>query len=75
MCVGVGLFGTFAGFFAAWFLSGDASQSEKELLQIRTELVEIRKLLEQRNGFHERPTPETDEGQPMAIEEIFQTKE
>jgi voltage-gated potassium channel len=49
MCVGVGLFGTFSGFFAAWFLSSGPAENEKRLSEIKSELAEIKRLLEQRS--------------------------
>lgn len=48
MTAGVGLFGTFSGFVAAWFLAPEAKQQENELESLREELLLIRKLLEQR---------------------------
>jgi voltage-gated potassium channel len=52
MCVGVGLFGTFSGFFAAWFLSPDPAENEKQLSEIKNELAEIRRILDQGNRDH-----------------------
>jgi voltage-gated potassium channel len=52
MCVGVGLFGTFSGFFAAWFLSPGPAANEKQLSEIKNELAEIRRILDQRNHDH-----------------------
>lgn len=41
MCAGVGLFGTFSGFLASWFLSSD--QNEPDALgEVRSELAAIR---------------------------------
>lgn len=49
MTAGVGLFGTFSGFIASWFLKAGEQQQESELQQVRDELSAIRALLEQRN--------------------------
>lgn len=49
MCAGVGLFGTFSGILAAWFLTPQEDKQESELEALRKELVTIRTLLEQRH--------------------------
>lgn len=49
MIVGVGLFATFSGFVAAWFLTPEAKQQESELESLRQELATIRELLEKRD--------------------------
>lgn len=49
MTVGVGLFATFSGFVAAWFLTPEAKQQESELESLRQELLKIRELLEKRD--------------------------
>ena len=46
MAAGVGLFGTFTGFVASWFLAPGEEEQEDELEAMRKELTEIRKLLE-----------------------------
>ena len=51
MCAGVGLFGTFSGFVAAWFL-GPSASAESEIAKLRTEIAAIREMLE-RNGVPE----------------------
>lgn len=48
MCVGVGLFGTFSGFLAAWFLAPDEAATDFEIAALRQEVGEIPRLLEQR---------------------------
>ena len=70
MCVGVGLFGTFSGFFATWFLSSDPSESDRELAQIKSELAEIRKLLDQRLMVHAQPTVGRGDSQTVAAGEM-----
>lgn len=45
MVAGVGLFGTFSGFVAAWFLAPPAETQESELQAIRREIREIRDLI------------------------------
>lgn len=48
MIAGVGLFGTFTGFVASWFLEAPAARREGELEEIRAELERVRRLLEER---------------------------
>lgn len=50
MTAGVGLFGTFSGFVASWFLRSGEDQQETELQSVRAELVALRELLEQREA-------------------------
>jgi voltage-gated potassium channel len=49
MTAGVGLFGTFSGFVASWFLKPAEKQHETELHQVRAELAAIRAMLEQQS--------------------------
>jgi voltage-gated potassium channel len=46
MTAGVGLFGTFSGYVASWFLAPAAKKRESELDELRTEIVKLRMLLE-----------------------------
>lgn len=46
MIAGVGLFGTFTGFVASWFLEAPAREQTGELDDIRRELANIKRLLE-----------------------------
>jgi voltage-gated potassium channel len=46
MVVGVGLFGTFTGFVANWFMQG--SKTETEIEQIQREIQDIKKMLEKK---------------------------
>jgi len=46
MCAGVGLFGTFSGFLAAWFLAEEERSEASEIAAVRTELSGLRHLLE-----------------------------
>jgi voltage-gated potassium channel len=46
MTAGVGLFGVFSGFVAAWFLSSGQKKEEDELASVRHELAALRRLLE-----------------------------
>jgi len=48
MCAGVGLFGAFSGFLAAWFLESEASQTDAEVAKLRFEIERLRELIEQR---------------------------
>jgi voltage-gated potassium channel len=47
MCAGVGLFGTFSGFLAAWFL--DEKGSSDDIRQLRIEIAALRAAIEQVN--------------------------
>jgi voltage-gated potassium channel len=49
MSAGVGLFGVFSGFLASWFI-GEEGQDDAELSEIRSEIVRLRELLEQRRS-------------------------
>jgi hypothetical protein len=46
----VGLFGTFSGFVASWFLKPGEQQQDSELQQVREELAAIRRMLEEREA-------------------------
>jgi voltage-gated potassium channel len=46
MTAGVGLFGTFAGFVAAWFLEPLRREEHSDLHDMKTELAAVRKMLE-----------------------------
>lgn len=46
MCAGVGLFSTFSGFLAAWFVAPDAESSETELAALCNEVASLRELIE-----------------------------
>jgi voltage-gated potassium channel len=47
MAAGVGLFGTFSGFLAAWFLGSEETESQhREIARLRVELAGLRDLLE-----------------------------
>jgi voltage-gated potassium channel len=64
MCAGVGLFGTFSGFLAAWFMGTDRRAQESETAAVRKELAAVREALERiekRNGLRGAtpPTPGT----------------
>jgi voltage-gated potassium channel len=48
MTAGVGLFGTFSGFVASWFLAPANRKRQSELHALREEIVSIRQLLESR---------------------------
>lgn len=48
MTAGVGIFGTFSGFVAAWFLTPTTRRNRGELELLRQEIGELRALLEQR---------------------------
>jgi voltage-gated potassium channel len=50
MVAGVGLFGTFTGFVASWFVGGSKAEEKNELDDIRAELREIKALLAARSA-------------------------
>jgi voltage-gated potassium channel len=50
MCAGVGLFGTFSGFLAAWFLAPDAKREEKDIDGLREEVRQLRVAVERLSG-------------------------
>src|SRR5260221_7048857 len=54
MTAGVGLFGTFSGFIASWFLAPSRRQQESEMAALRRELAEMRTLLERLAGGREQ---------------------
>src|SRR5262245_7893865 len=48
MAAGVGLFGTFSGFVAAWFLAPGRAKAVSEFESMRNEIVALRRLVEER---------------------------
>lgn len=50
MSADVGLFGTFSGFLASWFIGEEEKAENAELVQIRGELERVRELLELRDN-------------------------
>jgi voltage-gated potassium channel len=46
MVAGVGLFGTFSGFIASWFLAPKAAQNRSEIERLREEVVALRQAIE-----------------------------
>lgn len=56
MCAGVGLFGMFSGFLAAWFVSPAAQQERGEIEALREEIAQLRTLLEK---IATQPTPDS----------------
>jgi hypothetical protein len=42
MCAGVGLFGTFSGFLAAWFVAPGGAEEDRELRELRDEVAALR---------------------------------
>jgi voltage-gated potassium channel len=53
MIAGVGLFGTFSGYVASWFLASGVDAEKNDLADLRAELVALRQVLER-----QRSTPE-----------------
>jgi voltage-gated potassium channel len=51
MAAGVGLFGTFSGFIASWFLTPGAEKRESEIEALHKELSIIKELLIKRGGL------------------------
>jgi voltage-gated potassium channel len=51
MCAGVGLFGTFSGFLAAWFLEApEGSTGEEQIAELRKEIQALREDLTHQRG-------------------------
>lgn len=50
MCTGVGLFGMFSGFLAAWFVAPAANRERGELDALREEVRQLRMMLEKTVG-------------------------
>ena len=48
MIAGVGLFGTFSGFVASWFLAPGAQKRENELESLRKEIADVKQLLKEK---------------------------
>lgn len=46
MIAGVGLFGTFSGYVASWFLAPAGMEEQSQITSLRTELASLRELLE-----------------------------
>lgn len=46
MITGVGLFGTFSGYVASWFIAPGEKRQESEVSELRTEIAALRVLLE-----------------------------
>ena len=46
MVTGIGLFGTFTAFLASWFLQPEEDETDRELQEIKAEIVAVRSLLE-----------------------------
>lgn len=55
MTAGIGLFGTFSGFVASWFLRPGEDQQDDEMRKVRAELAAIRELVERRDGTEPSP--------------------
>lgn len=61
MCAGVGLFGMFSGFLAAWFVAPEARQDREELEGLKQEMRALRAALEHATSSREgRPRPVDD---------------
>jgi voltage-gated potassium channel len=50
MVAGVGLFGTFSGYVASWFLAPSEQRKVSEVSELRAEIVALRELLERQAG-------------------------
>jgi voltage-gated potassium channel len=50
MTAGVGLFGTFSGFVAAWFLEPGRAKEESEIEAVRKELSALRRAIQERSA-------------------------
>jgi voltage-gated potassium channel len=58
MAAGVGLFGTFSGFVAAWFLAPGQAKRGDEIAMLQREINEIKRLLIERTDTRESPLTE-----------------
>lgn len=56
MTAGVGLFGTFSGFVASWFLAPAEKERESELHKLRTEIIAIRQMLDSKSDVNKAST-------------------
>jgi voltage-gated potassium channel len=59
MVAGVGLFGTFSGYVASWFLSPGQRSPVSEVSELRSEIAALRELLERQS---QRPINATSDG-------------
>lgn len=50
MCAGVGLFGTFSGFLAAWFLAPEEAATDTEIAALREEIKALREAIRDRDN-------------------------
>jgi len=48
MCAGVGLFSTFSGLLAAWFLAPEAKEDDSEIAALRREVAALRETIERK---------------------------
>ena len=66
MIAGVGMFGTFSGFVAAWFLAPDREEQENEVKELRHELVRVRNLMQRLDcgGSRSHGKPDDNAGDP-----------
>jgi voltage-gated potassium channel len=46
MSAGVGLFGTFSGLLASWFIGAEEESSDGDLVALREEIAALRELIE-----------------------------
>jgi voltage-gated potassium channel len=49
MATGVGLFGTFTGFLASWFVEEDKENKDDQLKLLREEIAAVKKMLENKS--------------------------
>ncbi|QQE10691.1 potassium channel family protein [Planctomycetota bacterium] len=49
MIWGLGIFGTFTGFIATWFQESDEENQTKEIIELKHEIKELRKLIERQS--------------------------
>jgi voltage-gated potassium channel len=53
MIAGVGLFGTFSGYVASWFLASGVDSEKNDVADVRAELVALRQLIERQSSAPE----------------------
>lgn len=57
MVSGVGLFGMFSGFLASWFVTPATPPPNPEIEALRTDVAELKKLLQEQRGTTSPPAP------------------
>lgn len=64
MCAGVGLFGMFSGFLAAWFVAPESRQERSDIDALKGEIAQLRVAIEQMSMDRSAAEPGMSRGQP-----------